>query len=292
MSNTLRSRLTPYLFLLPALLFMATFTLYPLASVGYLSFTEYNILRPPQPVGLANYQRLIGDGVFWLSLRNSFTYLLVTPVIIVSAIALAIVVNRPLLGIGVFRALYYIPVITGAVAVGIAWQFLFDGSGGPINGMLLSTGMIEKPIIFLTEPGWTLPIAMMMTTWMGVGYYMVVFLAGLQSIPEDLYDAARIDGCNEFQKHWHVSVPGLRPSIVFVAVISSLSALKVFDEIYVLTNGTGGILNSGSTMVFYLWKQAFRLQNVGYASAIAMVLLVITLTFSIINVRMLERGEG
>lgn len=291
MSNTLRSRLTPYLFLLPALLFMATFTLYPLASVGYLSFTEYNILRPAEPVGLANYQRLIGDGVFWLSLRNSFTYLLVTPVIIVSAIALAIIVNRPLLGIGVFRALYYIPVITGAVAVGIAWQFLFDGSGGPINGMLLSAGVIEKPIIFLTEPGWTLPIAMMMTTWMGVGYYMVVFLAGLQSIPEDLYDAARIDGCNEFQKHWHVSVPGLRPSIVFVAVISSLSALKVFDEIYVLTNGTGGILNSGSTMVFYLWKQAFRLQNVGYASAIAMVLLVITLTFSIINVRMLERGE-
>ncbi|NCC30433.1 MAG: sugar ABC transporter permease [Chloroflexia bacterium] len=292
MSNTLRSRLTPYLFLLPALLFMATFTLYPLASVGYLSFTEYNILRPAEPVGLANYQRLIGDGVFWLSLRNSFTYLLVTPVIIVSAITLAIIVNRPLLGIGVFRALYYIPVITGAVAVGIAWQFLFDGSGGPINGMLLSAGVIEKPIIFLTEPGWTLPIAMMMTTWMGVGYYMVVFLAGLQSIPEDLYDAARIDGCNEFQKHWHVSVPGLRPSIVFVAVISSLSALKVFDEIYVLTNGTGGILNSGSTMVFYLWKQAFRLQNVGYASAIAMVLLVITLTFSIINVRMLERGEG
>ncbi|MBP1464517.1 sugar ABC transporter permease [Candidatus Chloroploca sp. M-50] len=291
MSNTLRSRLTPYLFLLPALLFMATFTLYPLASVGYLSFTEYNILRPAEPVGLANYQRLLGDGVFWLSLRNSFTYLLVTPVIIVSAIALAIIVNRPLLGIGVFRALYYIPVITGAVAVGIAWQFLFDGSGGPINGMLLSAGVIEKPIIFLTEPGWTLPIAMMMTTWMGVGYYMVVFLAGLQSIPEDLYDAARIDGCNEFQKHWHVSVPGLRPSIVFVAVISSLSALKVFDEIYVLTNGTGGILNSGSTMVFYLWKQAFRLQNVGYASAIAMVLLVITLTFSIINVRMLERGE-
>jgi putative chitobiose transport system permease protein len=130
-----------------------------------------------------------------------------------------------------------------------------------------------------------------MTTWMGVGYYMVVFLAGLQAISEDLYDAARIDGCNAFQKHWNVSVPGLRPSIVFVAVISSLSALKVFDEIYVLTNGTGGILNSGVTMVFYLWKQAFRLQNVGYASALAMVLLLITLTFSIVNVRLLESRE-
>lgn len=292
MTYKMRTRLTPYLFLLPALAFMAVFTLYPLLSVAYLSFTEYDILRPPEPVGLENYARLVGDDVFWLSLRNSFTYLIVTPVIIALAITLAIVVNRKLPGIGVFRALYYIPVITGSVAIGIAWQFLFDGTGGPVNGLLLSLGLIEKPIIFLTEPRFTLPIAMAMTTWMGVGYYMVVFLAGLQAIPEDLYDAALIDGCNELQKHWHVSVPGLRPSIVFVAVISSLSALKVFDEIFVLTSGTGGVLNSGSTMVFYLWKQAFRLQNVGYASAVAMVLLVITLAFSIFNVRLLERGEN
>jgi putative chitobiose transport system permease protein len=292
MTYRMRQRLTPYMFLLPALLLMATFTLYPLLSVAYLSFTEYDILTPPQPVGLENYQKLLGDRVFWLSLRNSFTYLIVTPVIIVLAIVLAIVVNRKLRGIGVFRALYYIPVITGSVAIGIAWQFLFDGTGGPVNALLLGLGLITKPIVFLTEPAFTLPIAMMMTTWMGVGYYMVVFLAGLQAIPEDLYDAARIDGCNDLQKHWHISVPGLRPSIVFVSVISSLSALKVFDEIYVLTNATGGILNSGVTMVFYLWKQAFKLQNVGYASAIAMVLLAITLLFSIVNVRLMEQREG
>jgi len=291
MSIKLQNRLTPYLFLLPALVFMAIFTLYPLLSVGYLSFTEYDILSPPQPVGLENYQKLLVDKIFWLSLRNSLTYLLVTPVIIVLAILLAIMVNRKLPGIGVFRALYYIPVITGSVAIGIAWQFLFDGSGGPVNGLLISLGIIQKPIIFLVDQRFTLPIAMLMTTWMGVGYYMVVFLAGLQAIPEDLYDAAKMDGCNDLQKHWHISVPGLRPSIVFVAVISSLGALKVFDEIYVLTNGTGGILSSGSTMVFYLWKQAFKLQNVGYASAVAMVLLVLTLAFSIFNVRLLEQGE-
>lgn len=291
MNARIRSRLTPYLFLAPALIFMSVFTLYPLLAVGYYSFTEYDILRPPTPVGLANYQRLLNDGVFWLSLRNSFVYLIVTPIIIALAIGLAIALNRKLPGISVFRALYYIPVITGSVAIGIAWQFLFNGSGGPINGLLLWLGVIDKPIVFLTEPSYILPIAMLMTIWMGVGYYMVVFLAALQNIPEDLYDAARIDGCNHWQKHWHVSIPGIRPAIVFVAVISSLSALKVFDEIYVLTNATGGVLNSGSTMVFYLWKQAFRLQNVGYASAIAMVLLVITLSFSIINVRLLERRE-
>jgi putative chitobiose transport system permease protein len=291
MSMRLQKTLTPYLFLLPALAFMAVFTLYPLLSVGYLSFTEYDILSPPKFVGLDNYRQLLGDKVFWLSLRNSFTYLLVTPTIVVLAMLLAIVVNRRLPAIGVFRALFYIPVITGSVAIGIAWQYLFDGAGGPANGLLIALGLIERPIVFLTEPAYTLPIAMAMTTWMGVGYYMVVFLAGLQAIPTDLYDAARIDGCNEVQKHWYVSVPSLRPSIVFVAVISSLSALKVFDEIYVLTNASGGMLNSGVTMVFYLWKQAFKLQNVGYASALAMVLLAITLAFSIFNVRLLERGE-
>ncbi|ABY34338.1 MAG TPA: sugar ABC transporter permease [Chloroflexus aurantiacus] len=285
------SRVTPYLFLAPALIFMSVFTLYPLVAVGYYSFTEYDILRPPTPVGFANYQHLLNDNVFWLSLRNSFVYLIVTPTIIILSIALAIALNRKLPGISFFRTLYYIPVITGSVAIGIAWQFLFNGSGGPINGLLIWLGVIEKPIVFLTEPDFILPIAMLMTIWMGVGYYMVIFLAALQNISEDLYDAALIDGCNRWQKHWHVSIPGIRPAIVFVAVISSLSALKVFDEIYILTNATGGVLNSGSTIVFYLWKQAFRLQNVGYASAIAMVLLIITLSFSIINVRLLEQRD-
>ena len=114
---------------------------------------------------------------------------------------------------------------------------------------------------------------MLLTIWAGVGYYSVIFLAGLQNIPEELYDAARIDGCSDFQKHCHVSLPGLRPQIVFVAVISSLAALKVFDEIYVLTNRTGGILDSGVTIVFYLWQQAFQRSHAGYASAIAIVLL-------------------
>lgn len=284
--------LTPYLFLVPALVLMAIFTFYPLLSVGYWSFTDYDILSPPQFIGLDNFRDLFGDGVFWLALRNSLIYLIVTPTLIFLSVSLAIIANRRLPGISIFRVLFYIPVITGSVTVGIVWLFLFDGRGGLVNGALLALGLISEPIFFLNEPRYTLLIAMLMTIWTGVGYYMVVFLAGLQSIPEELYEAAELDGCNAVQKHWHVSVPGLRPSMVFVAVISSLSALKVFDEIYVLTNGTGGTLNSGTTMVFYLWKQAFQLQNVGYASAVALVLLVITLTFSFINIRFLEQREN
>jgi putative chitobiose transport system permease protein len=217
--------------------------------------------------------------------------MLVTPILIFLSIGLAIVVNRKLPGIQIYRALYFVPAVSGSIAIGLSWRWLFDRNGF-INGVLQSWGVIDTPIQWLSTPSLVLPIAMMLTIWAGVGYYSVIFLAGLQNIPDELYDAARIDGCNDVQKHWHVSLPGLRPQIVFVAVISSLAALKVFDEIYILTGKTGGILDSGVTMVFYLWKQAFVLQHAGYAAAIAIILLAITLVFSIVNVRLLERQDA
>lgn len=281
--------LTPYLFLAPALLVIATFVVYPIGAVFYYSFTDYNIATPPVWVGLSNYEKLLQDDVFWLALRHSFTYLLVTPILIVLCMILAIIVNRKLPGINAFRAIYYLPVVSGSVAVGIAWRLMLD-TNGLLNSLLLSVGIIQSPIQWLAEPALTLPIAMLLTIWMGLGYYMMIFLAGLQNIPEELYDAASIDGCNAIQKHLHVSIPGLRPQFVMVAVVSSLAALQVFNEIYILTGGLGGILNSGVTVVFYLWRQAFRLQEAGMASAIAIVLLVVTLLFSVINIRLLERG--
>jgi len=283
-----KSSTTPYLFLAPSLLVIAVFVLYPIGAVVYYSFTEYNIVTPPVWVGLRNYQQLFQDDIFWKAMGHSFTYLLVTPIIICLSILLAIVVNRKLPGIHAFRALFFIPVVSGSIAVGIAWRLMWERNG-IINGILLSLGLLKEPIQWLAEPAFTLPIAMALTTWLGVGYYMMIFLAGLQNIPEELYDAAVIDGCNAWQKHWYVSIPGLRPQITFVAVISSLAALQVFNEIFTLTGGLGGILNSGVTMVFYLWRKAFRLNQAGMASAIAMVLLVITLAFSILNMRLLER---
>jgi putative chitobiose transport system permease protein len=267
------------------------FVLYPIVAVVAFSFTEYDIVRPPVPVGLDNYERLLGDGTFWLALTHSVVYLIVTPILIVLSIMLAIVVNRALRGIHIYRALYFVPAVSGSIAIGLSWTWLFDRNGF-VNSALLSLGMIETPVQWLATPSLVLPIAMLLTIWAGVGYYSVIFLAGLQNIPEELYDAARIDGCTDFQKHRHVSLPGLRPQIVFVAVISSLAALKVFDEIYVLTSRTGGILDSGVTIVFYLWRQAFELGNAGYASAIAIALLAATLVFSVVNVRILERGQG
>lgn len=288
---TRRFRATPYLFLAPALALLGIFVVYPIVAVFYYSFTDYDIVRPPVWVGLENFQNLFADDTFWLALTHSFVYLLVTPILIVLSILLAIAVNRQLRGIHIYRALYFVPAVSGSIAIGLSWRWLFDRSGF-VNSVLQSWGIIHDPIQWLATPSLVLPLAMLLTIWAGFGYYSVIFLAGLQNIPEELYDAARIDGCSDFQKHRYVSLPGLRPQIVFVAVISSLAALKVFDEIYVLTNRSGGILDSGVTMVFYLWREAFRLSHAGYASAIAIVLLVVTLAFSIVNVRLLDRGEG
>ena len=282
---------TPYLFLLPALLVLGVFVVYPIIAVIYYSFTDYDIVRPPVWIGTENYQHLIEDPTFWLALVHSFVYLLVTPILIGLSIVLAIIVNRQLRGIHIYRALYFVPAVSGSIAIGLSWRWLFERSG-LINSVLETFGVISTPIDWLATPSLTLPIAMSLTIWAGIGYYAVIFLAGLQNISEELYDAARIDGCTDFQKHRYVSLPGLRPQIIFVAVISSLAALKVFDEIYVLTNRSGGILDSGVTMVFYLWKQAFQLGHAGYASAIAIALLAVTLVFSIVNVRFLERGQG
>ena len=281
---------TPYLFLTPALIAIAVFVLFPIGAVCYYSLTDYDIVTPPKWVGLQNYLNLVHDPTFWKALSHSLIYLIVTPTLIVLSIALAIVINRNLRGIHIFRALFYVPAVSGSIAIGIAWRWLFDAQGGLINGLFVWLGVLKEPLQWLAEPSYTLPIAMLMTIWMGVGYYAMIFLAGLQNIPEELYDAAVIDGASDLQKHWHVSVPGLRPQIVFVFVISSLAALKVFEEILVLTNRSGGILDSGVTMVFYLWRQAFRLSHAGYASAVAIVLLILTLAFSVLNVRLLERG--
>jgi putative chitobiose transport system permease protein len=284
-----KNSLTPYLFLTPALLVTSVFVLYPIVGVIFYSFTNYDIVTTPHWIGLGNYIQMAQDPTFWLALRNSIIYLIATPTVMALSIVLAIIVNRKLPGINIFRALYYIPAISGSIAIGITWRTLFDANG-MINSMLIWMGILKDPVQWLAEPAFTLPLLISLTVWAGIGYYMMVFLAGLQNIPDELYDAALIDGCTDFQKHWHVSLPGLRPQIVFVAVISSLAALKVFDEVYILTSKTGGILDSGVTMVFYLWREGFQLSHAGYASAIAITLLVITLAFSMLNIRMLERG--
>jgi putative chitobiose transport system permease protein len=287
----IRRHIVAYGFIAPAFSFLIVFLFIPLIAAIYLSFTDYDLLTRPEWEGLDNYWRLFNDPLFWRGLRNSFIYLVVTPILIVLSIALAIVVNRNLRGIYIFRTIYYIPAVTSVVAVGMIFEFVFAEPAGLINGFLRSVGLIDRPINFLTHPDYTLISIMLVTIWRGIGFYMIIFLAALQSVPEELYEAAAIDGANRFQQHLYVTIPGIRPSIIFVAIISSISALKVFEEIWVMTDGTGGLIDSALTLMFYLYRQGFTNLELGYAAAIAVVFSLITLVFSILNLRYLERNN-
>jgi putative chitobiose transport system permease protein len=284
LSETQRRTLTAYLFLAPALAFLAVFFFTPLVRVIYYSFTDFDLYNASW-IGTNNYTELFRDPLFWLSVRKSFIYLIATPILIVLSLTLAIVVNRKLPGVAFFRAMYFMPAVISAVAIGMIFELVFADQG-LLNGILRQLGAIRRPVAFLQDPNLVLPTIMSVTVWRGVGYYMVMFLAGLQSIPQERYEAAAIDGANVLQRHWYITVPGVRPIIVLVGVLSSIAALRAFDEIFIMTDGTGGILNSGLTAMFYLYRQAFVFNNVGYASAIAVVFSLIIIIFTAINLKL------
>jgi putative chitobiose transport system permease protein len=288
-----QQRLTPYLFLLPALLILGLTVFWPALQAFYLSFTryEYDLTQPPQWVGFANFRRLWADPVFWQTLRNTVLYLVgVVPILVVAPLALAILVNQKLRGIHWFRAAYYTPVVISMVVAGIAWKWLY-AENGLLNQLLKQLGVLATDgIPWLTSPNWAIFSIMAVTVWKGLGYYMVIYLAGLQSVPADLYEAAAMDGSDGIRKHWDITVPLMKPYMVLVAVISAISATKVFEEVYIMTQG--GPRNSSKTIVYYLYEQAFQNLEISYACTIGLVLFLVILGLSILNLKLSElRGR-
>ncbi len=274
-------RLTPYLFLLPALALLGLTVFLPAVQAFSLSFTryEYDLTQAPQWVGLANFQRLGQDTVFWQTLRNTLLYLVgVVPILASVSLGLAILVNRQLRGIHWFRMAFYTPVVISMVVAGVAWNALY-ASGGIFNQLLETLGFDRIP--WLTSPQLSLWSVMVVTIWKGLGYYMVIYLAGLQAIPAELYEAAAIDGSDGWQRHWDITIPLMRPYIILVAVISAISATKVFEEIFIMTKG--GPRNSSKTVVYYLYEQAFQNLEISYACTIGLVLFLTILLLSLIN---------
>jgi putative chitobiose transport system permease protein len=279
--------ITAYLFLLPTIVLMSVFVLYPIIDAFILSFCTYDVFSPRKFIGLANYRELLSDDRFLLTLINSFVYLLCTPVIIFLAILLAVLVNREIKGISFFRGAFYLPVITSTIVVGIAWKWMFSEESGLIN--LVITGIGLPPLLWQTGSWMPLISCMIVTTWKGLGYFMVIFLAGLQNIPAELEEAATIDGANKLQRIMNITIPCLWPYITLCAILSSISALKVFEEIYIITRGKP--LHMSETLVYYIFERAFRAPlDMGYASAMGVVLFGIILVFSIINLKFLEKG--
>lgn len=278
--------LTPYLFLLPALSVLTLTVFWPAIQAFYLSFTryEYDLTQAPDWVGLANFQVLLSDRVFWQTLGNTLLYLVgVVPVLVIMPLLLAILVNQPLRGVRWFRTAYYTPVVISMVVAGIAWKWLY-AQNGLLNQGLQWLGLSQTGIPWLTDPRLSLFSVMAVTIWKGLGYYMVIYLAGLQAIPADLYEAASIDGSDGLYKHWDITIPLMRPYLFLVAVISAISATKVFEEVYIMTQG--GPLNSSKTIVYYLYEQAFQDLEMSYACTIGLVLFLIILTLSIINLKL------
>jgi putative chitobiose transport system permease protein len=285
-NRVLIQRLTPYLFLLPALLILGLTVFLPAMQAFYLSFTryEYDLTQPPQWIGLANFKRLWSDRVFWKTLQNTVLYLIgVVPILVTFPLAIAILVNQKLRGMNWFRAAFYTPVVISMVVAGIAWRWLY-AENGLLNQIIKSVFAVKEGIGWLTSPQFALFSVMAVTIWKGLGYYMVIYLAGLQAIPVDLYEAAAIDGSDGISKHWDITVPLMKPYIVLVAVISAISATKVFEEIYIMTQG--GPRNSSKTVVYYLYEQAFQNLEISYACTIGLVLFLGILGLSILNLKL------
>ena len=281
---------TPYLFLLPAAIVLGLFMLWPVVHAAYLSFTRYDAIGAPVFIGLANYTRLAGDPLFWKSLGNSLLFLVgVVPALVILPLFLAVLVNRSLPGIALFRAAYYLPVVISMVVAGLMWKWIFAQNGLLNYGLGQAVPWLaHHPTAWLSRPETALAAVMAVTIWKGLGYYMVIYLAGLQTISPEIYEVSAIDGASSWQQTTRLTIPLLLPSIAFVAIVSSIAALKAFTEIYVMSRG--GPLDASTTVVYYLYEQSFENLEMGYANAIGMVLFVLVLAFSVLNLRFFEGG--
>ena len=278
----------PYLFLLPAAAILLVFFFIPFFQTVYLSFFDYSSsLYAPSAIGFDNYIKLFQSPVFYKVLWNTFLYLFIAvPILAIFPLFVAILINQKIRGVTLYKILIYLPVIVSIVVAAIAFKWLYADQG-ILNYVVTKLGF--QPIGWLTDPKWALLSVVIVTIWKGIGYYMIIYLAALMSVPQELYEACDIDGASFFRKHLTVTIPHIMPTIALVTTISAISAMKVFAEIYVMTKG--GPLNSSKTIVYYIYERAFENLDLGYASAMAVVLLIIVMIFSLINIFCFERKK-
>lgn len=284
-----RQTIKAYLFMAPALFLLIFFVFVPIIGSLPLMFFDYSVLGKTEFTGLDNFIKLFGDQEFRKALFNSILFVVIVPVIQILSILLALLVNRKLFGIALFRTLFYIPVVTSMVAVSIMWGFLFD-SNGAINTLLMKMGAIAKPLGFLASTKTAMLCIMFITIWQGLGYYMMLYLGGLQSVPKELEEASWVDGANSLQALIKIKIPMLKPYIWFCSLNSVISAVGVFDVVYVLTQG--GPNDATNVINYYSYVKAFKDFEFGYAAAIGAVQAVITTILSIVVFIYGKKGEG
>ena len=283
-----REAIAGYLFLLPNLVGFLIFTALAVVASAAISLTDWDLLSPAKFVGLKNYQTLLtNDPLFRKVLLNTFYFTFVSvPLTIVISLGLALALNQGIRGLALYRAAYFMPVITAMVVVALIWRWFYNPDFGVLNYLLNQLG-IRRPPNWLADQRWAMPAVMIMAIWKHVGYNMVIFLAGLQAIPSNLYEAASIDGAGRWERFRYVTLPLLTPTTFFVLIISLIGSLQVFDAVLVLTNG--GPANATRTIVFHIWEQAFVFLKMGYAAAVAWILFFIIFLITLVQWRLQGR---
>ena len=278
----------PYLFLLPAVVILLIFFFIPFFQTIGLSFFDYsNNIYNPNFIGIKNYIEIFKNPVFYKVMLNTIIYLIVAvPILAIFPLFLAILINQKIRALTMYKILIYLPVIVSIVVAAIAFKWLYAQDG--ILNYFMQLFHLSK-IGWLTDPKYAIYSVIILTIWKGIGYYMMIYLASLMSVPKELYEACDIDGANFIQKHLTVTVPHLMPTIALVTTISSISAMKIFAEIYIMTKG--GPINSTKTIVYYIYEKAFETLDLGYASAMAVILLAIVMIFSLLNIFVFEKGK-
>lgn len=282
-------RLIPYLFIAPNMIVFTAFVFVPILFAVYISLTEWSLIGSPTFVGLGNYVDMAQDGQFWRSLSNTLVYTLGTvPTSMALGLAVAVGLNRKMPGRALLRSIFFVPVVISLVAVALIASWIFNDDYGVINNALNSLGLGK--VSWLSSPQWAMPSLIITTLWIRLGFNMVVYLAALQSIPEELYQAARVDGAASWRLFRHITWPLLGPTTFLLLILNVIYSLHVFDLIYVMTGGGPG--SSTTVLVQYIYEAAFQNSEMGYASAVGVVLYLILLIFTVFQWRFTRQSEG
>lgn len=274
------------LFLAPSLVPLLLFTVGPMVAAAGLSLVRWNLLRPPEFVGLDNFARLLGDANFRAAVLHTITYVAgYLPLVVVGGMVIALALNQRLRGLAIFRTAYFLPVVTSWVVVALMWRWLLDPGAGVVNHALGLLG-IDGPGWY-NDPAWAMPSVILASAWKDLGFVMVILLAGLQSIPEEYYEAASVDGAGRWTRFRHITLPLLTPSLFFVLVISLINNLQVFDQVWVMTKG--GPAGATSVVVEQIVTNAFSYGQMGYAAAMSWVFFVVLLLITLVQFRLQRR---
>ena len=282
-----KSKYVPYLFIAPVVIYFAVFWVYPVFEVVFLSLTSYNFLSQPKYIGGSNYIALAHDPLFFKSLFISVEYAFVSQLItMLIGLMLALVINSKLRGMGIFRVMYFLPVVASSVALSLIWKTIFNPVYGPLNSGLGMIGI--SPQYWLQSSTLALPSLMIIVIWQFSGYQMFLFLSGLQTIPPEYYQAASIDGASTFRQFFKITLPLLKPTILFVLVLATIGGLQVFTPVYVMTSG--GPYFSTYTTMYYIYQVAFHYLDVGYASAMSVVFFLFTSIIIGVEIYLMRKG--